>query len=215
MASRYNVEFQFRNKRFQDASSGLKAFSTALKKDWDGSAKILSDELTSFLTSVAEALASRHGTPWPGGTTAQTLSRRSGKLAGSILRSVDVGGNTFETIEGTIGADFPGVVHEFGATIKPKTAKYLAIPLPAALDSKGVPLKKGPRDWAHTFVSKSKAGNLIIFQRRGTQVIPLYVLKSSVTIPPRLGMQKTLDAGLPYFVDRSMDAIVRAVQQAA
>ena len=41
--------------------------------------------------------------------------------------------------------------------------------------------------------------------------MPLYVLKTQVTIPPRLGMRKTLEAGVPYFVERAMDAIVKEV----
>ena len=89
-----------------------------------------------------------------------------------------------------------------------------AAALPAALNSHGTPRTKGPRDWQNTFVAKSKAGNLIIFQKRGSQIMPLYVLKTSVTIKPRLGMKKTLDAGLPYFVDRAMDAMVRDIAAA-
>lgn len=213
MASSYEVGFEFRNKRFRDAEKGLRVFADTIQKDWDGSAKVLSDELKSFLDSVAEALASRHGSAWPGGTTAKTLSKRSGALTDSIVKSVTVSGTTFDTIQGTIGGDFPAQVHEFGATITPKKSKYLTIPLPAALDARGVPLKKSARDWENTFVARSKAGNLIIFQRRLSQIIPLYVLKTSVTIPPRLGLRETLDVGLPYFVEKSMDALVKAVME--
>lgn len=211
MAQPYEINFEFRNKRFRDARKGLDAFARAVAKDWDGSAKVLSDELRSFLDSVAEALAQRHGTAWPEGTTAKTLSKRSGKLVASILESVKITGKTFDTIEGHISAAFPAHVHEFGAVIRPKRAKFLTVPLPAALDSRGVPLKKSARDWENTFVARSKAGNLIIFQRRLSQIVPLYVLKSSVKIPPRLGMRATLDVGLPYFVDKAMDAMVRSI----
>lgn len=207
----YTLEFEFRNKRFKDAEAGFRAFAKAVRDDWDGSAKVLSTELRSFLDSVAEALAERHGTSWPGGTGPKTLSRRSGGLVTSILESVQVTGTAFGDIEGHIGAGFPGVVHEFGAVIKPRTAKYLTIPLPEALDGRGVPLKKSAREWQNTFVARSKAGNLIIFQKRGAQIVPLYVLKSQVTIPPRLGMGETLTVGLPYFVERAMDRMVRAI----
>lgn len=211
MATQLTLEFEFRNRRFKDAEKGLRTFHQHLKRSWDGSAKVLSKELREFLDGVAQALVERHSGAWPGGTTAQTLSKRSGQMLESIVSSVDVRGKKFTTIEGSIGGSMVAAVQEFGATIKPKHAKYLTIPLPAALNANGTPKKKSAREWDNTFVAKSKAGNLIIFQRQGSKIVPLYVLKTSVTIPPRLGMQKTLTVGLPYFVDKSMDAIVRAV----
>jgi hypothetical protein len=213
----YHVEFEFRDQRFKDAEKGLRAFSDVLLQDWDGSAKVLSAELKSFLDSVADALRTRHSGGWPGGTTATTLSRRSGNLTDAIVRSVEVMGTTMSTIEGHIGA--PGIpyakIQEEGGTITAKGGKFLCIPLPAALDGQGLPLKSSPRDWPNTFFAKSRAGNLIIFQRVGTNITPLYVLKTSVTIPPRLGMRATLDTGLPYFVSRAMDELVKAVREAA
>ena len=211
----FEMTFSFRNQTFTDAGKGLKVFSDLLKREWDGSAQALSRELKAFLTEVVEAIAGRNSGAWPGGTTDSSLSKRSGALVTAILDSVKVDGSTFDTIRGLIGA--PGVpyasIQETGGVIKPKNAKYLCIPLPAALDSSGIPLKSSPRDWPGTFCTLSKAGNLIIFQKRGTSIVPLYVLKDSVTIPPRLGMRKSLDAGLPYFVGRAMDAIVKAMQK--
>ena len=209
MAIELSLGLDFRNKRFKDAAVGLRAYAKALQVDWDSLAPVLSKELRSFLDSVAEALAKRHGVAWPSGTSGQSLSKRSGGLVDSIIKSVTVEGTTFETIEGHIGAAFPYGIHEFGGVITPKSAKYLTIPLPAALDNRGVPLRKSAREWEHTFVATSKAGNLIIFQRRGAAIVPLYVLKSSVPIRPRLGMGKTLDAGLPYFREHAMDQMVQ------
>ena len=85
----------------------------------------------------------------------------------SIIESVEVNGRTFDKITGQIGGSMIAAVQEFGATITPKTAKYLTVPLPAALEIKGVPRKKSAREWDNTFVAQSKAGNLIIFQRDG------------------------------------------------
>ena len=216
MADAYEINFEFRNQRFQDAEKGLRAFADAIKKDWDGSAKALSVELRAFLDGVAKALAGRHSGAWPGGTGAQSLSKRSGVFVDSILKSVTVSGETFEAIQGTIGAGVPyAAIQEFGGTISPKNAKYLCIPLPAAMDGSGQPLRSSPRDWPNTFVKRSKAGNLLIFQKRGTSIVPLYVLKSSVVIPARLGLRKTLDAGLPYFVERAMDRMVARLNGAS
>lgn len=211
MATQIKFALDFRNKRFNDASKGLAAIAKELDASWDGAAKTLSKELQSFLDSVAEALAKRHGSPWPGGTGDKSLSRRSGNLVASILDNVRVTGTTYDTIQGYIGAAFPGVVHEYGATITPKTAKFLTIPLPPALNSNGTPKKRSAREWSNTFVARTRAGNLVIFQRNGTQIVPLYVLKTMVKIKPRLGMGDTLSAGLPYFVDRAADQIVKAM----
>lgn len=205
------MEFKFRNRRYKDAATGLETFQKVLKSGWDGSAKILSNELRVYLNAVADALAQRHSGAWPAGTGEKTLSKRSGALTASILSSVKITGSTFGDLEGHIGGNFYARVHEFGAVIKPKKAKYLTIPLPAAMDSRGIPLKKSARDWENTFVAKSKKGNLIIFQKQGTVIVPLYVLRTQVTIPARLGMQKTLVAGLPYFVDQTMDAMVKSI----
>lgn len=207
------IEFEYKTQRYKDAAAGLMAFGLHMETLLDGEAQVLSKEMKDFLGQVAEALAGRHSGAWPGGTTPQTLSRRSGALIDAITNSVKVQGDTFNTVEGSIGA--PGLVYggiqEFGGTITPKKGKYLAIPLKAALNPNGTPIMKGPRDWPNTFCKMSKAGNLIIFQKRGTNIVPLYVLKTSVVIPPRLGMRATVQAGLPYFVERAMDQIVKDI----
>ena len=211
----FELEFSFRNQTFNDAAKGLKVFSDLLVKEWDGSAQVLSRELKAFLTEVVEAIAGRNSGGWPGGTTDSSLSKRSGALVTAIVDSVKVEGSTFDTLRGQIGA--PGVpyakIQETGGTITAKNGKYLCIPLPAALDGSGQPIRSSPRDWPNTFCAKSKAGNLLIFQKRGTSIVPLYVLKSSVTIPARLGMGKSLEAGLPYFVTRAMDEMVKGLQK--
>lgn len=212
----FDIEVNFRDQRFDSISAGLTAFGKALKSDWDGSARVLSQELREFLNQVSTALAQRHGGAWPGGTTETSLSKRTGALIASIAASVNVTGETFDAIMGSIGSDVPyAAIQEYGGTIHAKNAQFLAIPLPPALDAQGVPLMMGPRAWPNTFVAKSKAGNLIIFQRRGTSIVPLYVLKTSVTIPPRLGLRTTIDAGLGYFQSRAADAIVQAMTAGA
>jgi len=63
------------------------------------------------------------------------------------------------------------ILHE-GGTIRPKKAKFLAIPLtPAARVKK-------PRDFDKTFIKKG-----VIFRKEGKKITALYVLKKSVEIP--------------------------------
>lgn len=152
----------------------------------------LKRSLKDYLKLIAGRLASKHSTNWPGGTSAGRLSRRTGKGVKSIRDSVKVE-EKLNDIVGYIGGEFYLRTHEFGAVIRAKRSKYLTIPLPSALDSRGVPLKPRARDWANTFIKKSKRGNLLIFQKRGREIIPLYVLKKSVRIPARLGMKKELE----------------------
>ena len=213
MSEPVEIRFAFRNRRFVDAERGLEALGRSLGRDLDRSAPVLASELKAFLEGVAEAMARRHGTAWPGGTTDRTLSRRSGGLLASIRESVTVSGDRMADIEGGIGGAIYLRTHEHGATIRPKKAKYLAIPLPEALNSDGTPRVASPRQWKNTFVARSRNGNLLIFQKRGRHIVPLYVLKREVRIRPRLGLGDTLRAGLPYFVDRAMDRMARALVQ--
>lgn len=119
----------------------------------------------------------------------EKLRVRSGRLRSSLGSIVIEEG---ESIIGLIGS---GVrqgdrvsyanIQETGGTIRPRVAKYLAIPLPAALTRAGV-AKKSPRDYTNTFVMRSKSGSLIIAQKTGSKsgkVVALFVLKKSVTIP--------------------------------
>jgi hypothetical protein len=213
MPSSVSLGVDFRNQRFSDALKGLNAVADSVHRSLDKAPQYISEELRSYLDSVAEALATRHGKAWPGGTSANTLSKRSGHLIEAISESVKVEGTTIATVSGTIAIPANRAIHEKGGVLKPKQAKYLTIPLPAALDSKGIPLKKSAKDWENTFIIKSKAGNLLIVQKQGIQLVPLYVLKTEVYIPPRLGMGKTLEAGQSYIVDRLAAAILRSLTE--
>ncbi len=213
-AGMLNIGFEYRGRRFKDASKGLRSFYGKFRKDFETKApQKLSKELRIMLDAVAQALIAQHSSPWPGGTTATSLSKRSGAGLKSIKNSVRVTGSTFNTIRGRIGASREMKIHEKGGVIKVKKAKFLTIPLKAALDSRGIPLKRSARDWRNTFVAKSKKGNLLIFQKRGVGIVPLYVLKKEVRIPPRLGMEKRIRAAIPFFVDRAMDRMVKTVMK--
>lgn len=211
----FQIGFEFRSKRYADAESGLRAFASALGAGVEKATPALRRELEAYLHAVAQAMAQRHGTPWPAGTSDKTLSRRSGKLVASILGSVTVTGSTLATVTGSIGA--PGVpyarIHETGGTRGPDPGEeWVFIPLPAALNSDGTPKKQSWREWDKTFQKVSKNGNRLVFRREGKALVPLYVLKPSVEIKPRLGLRKTLESQLPYFVERAMDAMLRELR---
>jgi hypothetical protein len=209
MAGTVEFGFEYRNKRFQDAEKGLRALARSLELGMQATGPAIAREMRAFLEITATALAKRHGNPWPGGTSARTLSRRSGRAIASIRDGVRVTGSRLGEIEGSIGGAFYLRTHEYGATITPKKAKWLTIPLPAALNPDGTPIKQSARQWKNTFVKQTEHGNFLIYQQRGAQIVPLYALKKKVKIPPRLGARETMKAGLPYFVDKAFDAMLR------
>lgn len=109
-----------------------------------------------------------------------------------------------------------GPIHETGGTIRPKRRRALAIPLPAALTGAGATkgasialapsdatfgsteIKKGERtlyarrDLVYLHSGKAKAQGKppllvkLVGKGKNARIIPMYVLKTSVTIKPRL-----------------------------
>ncbi len=69
-------------------------------------------------------------------------------------------------------------------------------------------MRQRARDWDNTFVQRSRRGNLLIFQRNGPNITPLYLLKPSVRIQPRLGLEDSvIKNGLPWFERRAFEEI--------
>jgi hypothetical protein len=192
--------------RFDEA---MRDIAKRMEAGLDLAAIQISQDLYEMLQLVAKRMAALHSNPWrPGGSPRDRLYRRSGGGLRSILETIRVKGRKLDQVQGQIGAAFPMAFHEEGGTIQARKSKYLTIPLPAALDAQGMPLKRRARDWKHTFVARSKRGNLLIFQKMPSgDILPLYVLKTSVRIPKRLGMEKAIDQQLPYFEAKAFDAL--------
>lgn len=154
-------------------------------------------EMRKYFTAVSDDLHRRHGSAWPGGTGPESLSRRSGAGLRSVKNFMVKG--TGEGATGYFRLNRYMAFHERGGWIRAKSAKFLTIPLPAALNANGTPRQLSARQWQGTFIARSRAGNLIIFQKRGREIVPLYVLKKSVRIRARLGLKKTLVRLRPSF----------------
>lgn len=208
-------ELDYRGLRFADAARGLEAFA----RDQGDAVRRIPDELArllqSYLDEVRRALVRRHSRPFNNpanvpATGERDLLRRTGGGASGIKAEVR-NGRTIASVSGVLSVPWPMSVHEEGATIRPRNSQYLTVPLPAALDSRGVPLRPRARDWDSTFVAESRRGNLLIFQRRGAGIVPLYLLKREVQLPPRLRARETLDAGADFFVDRAVEAVARTI----
>lgn len=118
----------------------------------------------------------------------QNILQRTGRLFASVtrLRGDAMAVRTISRKSLTYGTNLPQApLLNFGGTIRPKSTKYLAIPMPG--------VEGRPRQYNNTFVQMSKKGNKIIFQNLGDgKIRPLFWLRTSVTIPSRefLGFQK-------------------------
>jgi len=193
---------------FDDFEKALDAAFKELESDFDQATPVIQKSLKRALMHTAHILNNLHSSPWGGGVKSDNpyLQKRSGDGLREIMKSIKVGGNNLATIEGQISAGRMSI-HETGGRITAKKSKYLTIPLPAAMDKRGVPLRKRARDWDKTFVRKSKKGNLLIFRKERNKIVPLYLLKKSVKIKPRLRLGKTLDGQMTVFQHRLADEL--------
>lgn len=130
------------------------------------------------------------------------VNARSGWLRSQLKTDVAVPLNNIQGARGRVGfftqrAAKIARVHEYGTRgaggtlpdIKPRNAQWLTVPLPAAQDARGV-TRAPARAYTNAFVIKSKKGNLLIVEKRTSGLVPLFVLKKRVAIPPRLELRK-------------------------
>jgi len=95
-------------------------------------------------------------------------------------------------------------IHEFGGVIKPKNAKYLAIPVGS--------YKGSPRTHADLKLRKTKKGNLVMVDASGAVQ---YVLKASVEIPARPYLRPALDEHRVAAQNEMAEAFKQLVMKAA
>lgn len=216
MLPEVTVELDWRGNRYQSIDRGLKALEKDIKADLEDMTPVVKRLLTEYMAGVVKSVADRVKTPYPGSTSRAgqfpgTLSSRSGKLLKSMNPSrIRTKGKLQNELAVSFALTGIAAVHEKGATITPKQAKYLTIPLPAALNKRGMPLRKSARGWKNTFILKSKKGNLLIMQKRaGGKLVPLYVLKKKVVIPKRLAFEEAFEAGKDFLADHIAKEVVR------
>jgi len=115
--------------------------------------------------------------------------RKTGKLATSISgkRTRTAKGIQVIVGSGVFSPEVPySVIQEKGGTVRPKRAKFLAVPF------EGV--KGFPREYHDTFFAKSKRGNLILFQKHGRGGMqPLFSMKKQVKVPASKWFSSTME----------------------
>lgn len=128
------------------------------------------------------------------------IGQGTGRLWQSLATKVTKNGDKVTAIMGT---SVPyAAAHEFGATIRPVNHRYLTIPFPG--------IKGRAREYANTFFANSRAGTLILFQKTGATIRPLFSLVTSVRLPKREWMSKSFHAAKGRMVE-----IIRASIQEA
>lgn len=181
----------------------------------DASATGVQRAARTHLTNVSKYVEHFHGSkPWNGRlkNDSNRLQRRSGGTIERFKASqrVSATGNGLDKVDAQMNVGVFGI-HLTGGVVSARRSRYLTIPLPAACDRRGVPLKRRARDWPNTFVITSKSGNPLIVHKVGGRIVPLYVLKPSVRIPPRLiDLPKVWDG----YVNRYEIALVTEIERA-
>ena len=128
------------------------------------------------------------------------LSEKTGRLKGSLTHE-----ETADTVEISAGGEDEvdyAAIHHYGGIIKPKKKKALTIPFPGGPADKRVPLRAS--DFNDTFVAKG-----IIFQKKGDDIEPLFILRKSVEIPERPYMYEE-ESDVEYLKDSIADFITGA-----
>lgn len=134
-------------------------------------------------------------------TGGDPLNVRTGRLRRSITYRVDTGP---QGIDGIVGTNVEyAAIHEYGGTIVPKTAKWLTVPLRAALTPSGVMRYTKARDYPNTFIAKG-----FIMQRQAGGVVPLFQLRKSVKIPERSFLRSSLREMRPQ-IENGLRAALR------
>lgn len=134
-----------------------------------------------------------------GATGADKLTSRTGLLARSIRTTITPTGTPLSQISAAVHTDvIYAPIHEQGGTITAKRAyagvpggPYLNIPLPDNLTPAGVMRKNAGEVFSQGgYLVRSRLGNWLVMDVNGK---PMFVLKRSVTIKPRLGMVKAAE----------------------
>ena len=152
----------------------------------------LSEHARDFERVMDDVFTARQSGPFRANTTRRKLVNRTGALRRSFRSKVTDGatGSGADTaLRVTIGNARTAhyvFTQEKGGTIRPKTSKYLAIPMPANLTNAGRPRFERPRQVEGLFVLR-RGNKLFLVRPKGEGLEFLWVLKKQVKVPPRLG----------------------------
>lgn len=149
------------------------------------------------------------------------LFTRTGTLRRSLTTKTSGTGLGSLKVRNVSAGVIYATIQEFGGVVTPRRAKDLWIPIGENKTPAGV-ARTTPRvafslygtGPGRLFIFRSKRGNKIAARTIGSRLIPMFVLKQSVRIPPRLGFFSTWDGFADSRMQRHRDAIARALRRA-
>ncbi len=135
-------------------------------------------------------------------TGGNPLNVRTGFLRSSLRWEVDA--NKQQAIIGTNVPYAPA--HEYGTTIKPKNAKFLALPLP-------IGARKGsPRSYPNLRLATTLKGQWLLVDEKGEAQ---FLLRRQVKMPERPWLRPALKMAKEKFRDLLQRAMTRAFERSA
>lgn len=210
-----------------EASAGTVELITALKT---APARLRQVQRTEAFW-LGEALVNRAKTEYRNAprTTPRATKVRTGHLRDSYRHSpvTDTGSGVqfdFGVLSPSEGnALVYAGVHEFGATIKAKGGGWLKIPIGpwsnaytdatsrgrSALTERGV-ARAGAGDVGNLFRGRGSLRSDILYQRQGEGIMPMFLLRRQVTVPPRPALLPSVQDVLPTWVERFTAALDKA-----
>lgn len=125
------------------------------------------------------------------------LKSRSGRMRLALLNGIRVTGTRMDTIRGAVVGPAYIRAHEYGAKIRPKSARALTVPLPAALRPDGTPKFRKATSWrrygSFIFTSRRTGQKYIAYKNAQGSLILLYVLVQLTVLEPKLGLRTTFN----------------------
>lgn len=210
------VSAELDGRSYTDVEQAISEMIGRLERGIAESGAAVSREFRNAMHDVAAEMAYRHNRRWNGRliNDSENLQRRTGEGLRSLLRSVRYAEGARDLDDAAASISGAGLsVHEEDNVTVARRSRYLTIPLPAALDSRGVEIKRSARDWRNTFVRRSRRGNLLIFARTARGPVPLYLLKRRTFSPARLRMGMVIDRSLPWWEQKVADAIMESIEE--
>lgn len=120
-------------------------------------------------------------------------------------------------LEGAYGSELArvgvlemGTQEALGGPLRPKSGKYLAIPMPKARVGRGRAVAPKDRTDLHFRMSKAGKPMLVRYTKAGFDV--MFLLRSQVTIPGRPTMEKAVSRAQPAVDKRLLEAVEEGLQ---
>jgi hypothetical protein len=179
--------------------TGLDSLERSLKKAGAGLAGIPGERAMNKALAVLDPLLQEH--------LSKKLKSRSGTLRKSIRRQVKRSGAKGMP-EGRIGPSAVyAAIHEKGGTVRARSGRNLAIPLPPAQTALGVP-RGTPASYPDLFAITGKSGKKVLVQDSGGRLKAFFVLQRSVKLKKRPFLKPAAKAGAARVAEIVGDAYV-------